>query len=127
MRACHDLGHEAWIETPGPPTNAANGSGIVTARAEGSRLVLHVVMHAPGWVVVSETAWKGWRATMNGKPLKVHFADHAFLGLYVPVGDHEIGLSYRPSSVTTGAIISLSTTVLLALLMLAPRRRFRVA
>lgn len=127
MRACRDLGHEAWIETPGPSTNVANGSGIVTARADGSRLVLHAVMQASGWIVVSETAWKGWRATMNGKPLKVHFADHAFLGLYIPAGEHEIALSYRPTSVTTGAFISISAAILLALSMLARRRLDRVA
>ena len=51
---------------------------------------------------------------MGREPLKVHFADHTFLGVYVPAGEHDIHLAYRPKAVTTGAIISIASALLLS-------------
>lgn len=127
MRACRDFGAEAWIETDGPPVGTANGTGDVTVRADGSHLLLHASMRSPGWLVVSETAWKGWRAVANGQPIKLHFADRAFLGMYVPAGEHDIELTYRPHSVTTGAAISIASVLVLAGLGIARKRRYRVS
>jgi len=124
MRACSDFGAEAWIETPGPTTDVANGTGSVHVRADGSRLLLHASMQSPGWIVVSETAWKGWRATSGRDPIKLHFADRAFLGMYIPAGDHDIVLSYRPKVVTTGAITSLAAALGLAIVAIVGRRRW---
>jgi hypothetical protein len=123
MRACSDFGAEAWIETPGPTTDAANGSGSVTVHADGSRLLLHASMQSPGWIVVSETAWKGWRATTGRDPIKLHFADRAFLGMYIPAGEHDIVLSYRPKAVTSGAIVSIASAAVLVILAFARKRR----
>lgn len=123
MRACRDFASEAWIETEGAPANVANGAGSVTVRERGSRLMLHASMRSAGWIVVSETAWKGWRATMGRQHPKLHFADRAFLGLYVPAGEHDIELSYRPKAVTTGAIVSIASALLLGCVALARRPR----
>jgi hypothetical protein len=123
MRACSDFGAEAWIETPGPAMDIANGTGSVRVRADGSRLLLHASMQSPGWIIVSETAWSGWRASSGGNPIKLHFADRAFLGMYIPAGEHDIVLSYRPKAVTTGAIASIATAVGLVLFAVLRRRR----
>ena len=123
MRACSDFAAEAWIETPGPAMDVANGSGSVRVRADGSRLLLHASMQSAGWIIVSEAAWSGWRASSGGNPLKLHFADRAFLGMYVPAGDHDIVLSYRPKAVTTGALASIATAVGLVLFAIVLRRR----
>ena len=121
MRACRDFGAEGWIETHGPPMTITNGAGIVTVRANGSHLTLHASMRSPGWIVVSETAWKGWRAVMDRTPLKLHFADRAFLGMYAPAGEHDIEMSYRPKAVTNGGIISMAMAALLAIALLRAR------
>jgi hypothetical protein len=122
MRACRDFGAEGWIETDGGATTVANGPGQVTIRANGSHLTLHASMQSAGWVVVSETAWKGWRAAIGRKPLKLHFADRAFLGMYVPAGDHDIELSYRPKSVTTGGIVSVATALVVGVIVRRKKR-----
>jgi hypothetical protein len=125
MRACRDFGAEAWIETDDAPMDAANGAGEVSVRALGSQLTLHASMRSAGWIVVSETAWKGWRAAIGRAPIKLHFADRAFLGMYVPAGEHDIELSYRPRAVTNGAIASTATAAMLAIALLRARRRHR--
>jgi hypothetical protein len=113
MQACRDFAAEAWIETDDPPTSMTNGEGSITVHERGSRLTIHASMRSSGWMVVSETAWRGWRATMSGQPLKVHFADRAFLGVYVPAGEHDIDLAFRPKAATSGAIVSIVSVVLL--------------
>ncbi len=125
MRACRDFGAEAWIETDDAPTDAANGAGEVTVRASGSKLTLHASMRSAGWIVVTETAWKGWRAAIGRTPIKLHFADRAFLGMYVPAGEHDIDLSYRSRAVTNGAIASTATAAMLAIALLQARRKRR--
>jgi hypothetical protein len=122
MRACSDFGAEAWIEMPGATMDVANGTGSVRVRADGSRLLLHASMQSPGWIVVSETAWSGWRASTGGNPIKLHFADRAFLGMFIPAGEHDIVLSYRPKVVTTGAIVSIATGLGLAIMFVLRRR-----
>jgi hypothetical protein len=113
MRSCRDFAAEAWIETAGPPADMANGAGMVNMHRNGSHLLLHAAMRSPGWIVISETAWRGWRAVSGREHLKIHFADHAFLGIYVPSGEHDIELSYRPKAATNGGIVSVVSALLL--------------
>lgn len=65
------------------------------------------------WVVISQTAWKGWRAYVDGEPTKIRRANHAFIAIYVPRGVHEVHLNYWPRSFTTGRAISAFTILLL--------------
>jgi hypothetical protein len=123
MAACRDFASEAWIETEGAPSSVANGEGTVAVRALGSHVILHASMRSPGWIVISETAWRGWGATMGRQRLKVHFADRAFLGIYVPAGENDIELSYRPKSVMTGTIISIVSALVLLGAAIVRRRR----
>jgi hypothetical protein len=123
MRACRDFASEGWIETDGQPASVVNGSGSVTVRAIGSRLMLHTSMQSAGWIIVTETAWKGWRATMGRQHLKIHFADHTFIGIFVPAGEHDIDLAYRPNAVTTGAIISIASALTIGGIAIVRRKR----
>ncbi|HKR63048.1 MAG TPA: YfhO family protein, partial [Thermoanaerobaculia bacterium] len=61
----------------------------------------------------SATAWKGWRAYIDGHRVTPRFANHAFLGVYVPEGAHRVSLRYLPESFTRGRNLSLATLILL--------------
>ncbi|MEK6372351.1 MAG: YfhO family protein [Acidobacteriota bacterium] len=107
MRGCADFAAEAWIETDGPAVDIVNGPGTVSVREVGSQRRMHASMRGAGWVVVSETAWRGWRVESNGQRRKVHFADRAFTGFYLPAGEHDIVMEYRPAAFLGGGIVSL--------------------
>ncbi|HEV8436289.1 MAG TPA: hypothetical protein VGR95_22970, partial [Thermoanaerobaculia bacterium] len=62
VKTCGDFAAEAWIEG-GDRGTSTNGSGTVTLRENGSKLDLHASMGNDGWIVVSESAWNGWRAS----------------------------------------------------------------
>ncbi|MFL6247342.1 MAG: YfhO family protein, partial [Thermoanaerobaculia bacterium] len=114
MQEATDFSQLAWIETPEyPPHEVANGPGVVTLRRSGLAYELDASMTNDGWIVLSATAWKGWRARIDGKRIEPRFANHAFLGVYVPKGAHRVTLDYRPRSFTNGRNISLATLAVL--------------
>lgn len=118
-------GGVASIEIEGaPPREVGNPrGGVFVRRLAPNRLALEVSMQGDGWVVVTEPAWPGWRAsTVGGEPLEVVIADHAFLALRAPAGRHEINLEWRPRTFTLGAWLSAAGVVVLMVLV-ATRRQ----
>lgn len=96
----------------------------MSIRRKGLEYELDATMSADGWIVVSESAWKGWRAYIDGRRVKTHFANHAFIGLFVPAGQHRVRVVYLPDSFTRGRTISLVTlAILLAVKIAALCRR----
>ena len=126
MQSATGFSQVAWIEAPEyAPHEIANGPGLVTLRRSGLAYDLDVSMEHDGWVVVSATAWKGWRAHVDGHRIEPRFANHAFLGVFVPKGSHRVTLDYLPRSFATGRNISLITLALLFFCRIAPAcRRF---
>jgi hypothetical protein len=117
MQHARDFRALSWIERiGGVPQELPNGPGRVSTRApHAGELVMHASMQQAGWIVVSETAWNGWRATVDGRHAPLRYANHTFLGIYVPAGEHTVHLVYMPSSFVIGAWISGVTIALLAL------------
>jgi hypothetical protein len=107
MSAETDFAQRAWITSVGQPAvgqpvGRRNGPGAVSVRRQGLRYRLDASMERPGWIVVSVTAWAGWRAFSDGEELPVAFANHAFVGLRAPQGESSIELVYRPRSFEIG-------------------------
>jgi len=107
MKAATDFADIAWIEAPHyEPHQTPNGRGTVALRRDGLAYDLDVTMESNGWVVLSETAWPGWRAYIDGARVETRFANHAFLGVHVPAGHHRVRLVYLPDSFARGRNIS---------------------
>ena len=122
-----DFASRAWIAPPagdpGPPREERNGRGWVVARKRGLGLALTARMKQAGWAVVTETAWTGWRARLDGREVPLGVGDHAFLALAIPEGWHTAELFYRPRSFEIGLAVSTATLLLCAVGSLARARR----
>jgi len=127
MKEEADFHQRAWIIPPGQgdaerggaapeaaPREEPNGRGWVVARRHGLGLELTARMKQPGWVVITETAWTGWRARLDGREVPLGVGDHAFLALALPAGMHHAELFYRPRSFEIGLAVSAATLVLMA-------------
>lgn len=115
-----DFAGMAWIEAREyPPHEISNGPGRVTTRRAKLGLEMDAAMDADGWIVISQTAWQGWRAYIDGRRVETKYANHAFLGLFVPAGRHHIRLIYLPDSFTRGRAISFATLALLIVIALS--------
>ncbi|MEM6797227.1 MAG: YfhO family protein, partial [Acidobacteriota bacterium] len=115
LGAIDDFAGLSWIEpASGPPVGPGervNGPGTVASvERRGARLAVEVSMERAGWMVVSESAWRGWRATdASGRSLPVGRANHAFLAIPLPAGESRIDLRYLPRSFVIGRTLSLIT------------------
>ena len=123
MSLADDLRNHVWIEAKGAAYTRGNGPGQVAIARRPLGFKLHANMERDGWIVVSECAWPGWRAYIDGRRVEHQFADIAFLGIYVPAGKHAIRLTYWPDSFVTGRAISASTLLGIALFLIARRLR----
>ena len=119
-----DFADIAWIVAPEyPPHEIGNGRGSLVTKRHGRTWDITADMLEDGWIVLTESAWKGWRAYVDGKRVQTKYADHAFLGVFVPQGKHEVRIVYQPESFTRGRNISAVTV--LALIAFFVLRRYR--
>ena len=113
IASIHDFQQQTIVEGPLAAGYRSNGPGtVVMATDRRGRLRLRVNMQRAGWVVVTNTFWRGWHARSEGRRLKIHFANHAFIAFFVPAGEHEVRLVYRPRTFVRGARISALTALL---------------
>lgn len=90
-----------------PPADGAAESATFST-LEPNRLELNVHMQSRGLLVLSEMFYPGWRATVNGRAVRVYRADGALRGIEAPPGDSRIILEYRPWSVYLGGLLTLA-------------------
>jgi len=94
---------------------APNGFGMVALEGRGARLRIRAMMQRPSWVIVSNAFWRGWRGRIDGKPLPLHYGNHAFIAFQVPAGTHEVQLTYLPRSFVIGSMISIVAAIVILL------------
>ncbi len=127
MEDIRDFRDVAFITSPTAQGIAANGPGSIMLRSRrlGGEYVFDADMQRDGWVVISDSAWKGWRAYIDGRRIRVLRANAAFLGIFVPAGDHTVRLVYWPMSFVQGRAVTFGTLAAIALLGIVRRLRFR--
>jgi hypothetical protein len=111
------------VQLPDSARRASWNGGLVGSaeivRYENTRVVIRASLSTPGFVVLADTDYPGWRASVDGEPAQLYRADHAFRAVWVPAGDHEIELRFVPSTLLLGTVVSglalLATAGLLAL------------
>ncbi len=68
---------------------------------------------------------KGWRATVDGVPARLHLVNIGFMGLTLSPGLHEIELRYVPPFFYSSALLSALGIVVFSVLALRSRRNSR--
>jgi hypothetical protein len=126
MSAASDFGEQAWLDLPGAARDLPNGPGAIAIHPRKLGFDLDAVMERDGFVVISQAAWKGWRAYVDGRPAKIVRANHAFLGVFVPAGHHAVRVVYWPQSFVIGRMITFLTLALLITAALVGRIRAHV-
>jgi len=76
----------------------------------------------PGFLFVSDFMFPGWKAYLDGKPVKMYRTNYLFRGLPVPEGEHTVRFLYRPRPVIIGLLISLSAVAVIFFLFVRERK-----
>ena len=91
----------------------------VRERANGARI--EVETRGPAFLVMSVTAHKYWRVTIDGRDARPLLTNLTYQGVAVPPGRHVVEMHYRNPLILPGAVVSLAT--LIALMVAGWRRR----
>jgi uncharacterized membrane protein YfhO len=87
-----------------------------------STYAIHAEVARDGWIVISQAAWKGWRAFEGRQEIPVRVANHAFLAIKLGQGHHDVDLVFRPHGFIVGRAITFVTLIAVVILGLWSRR-----
>jgi hypothetical protein len=104
----------AGIELDAPPAGEGTSQVTVVSYAP-HEIVLQATLHAPGYVVLSDSWYPGWQATADGAPARIERANLNFRAVYLPAGEHSVHLAYRPTSYRVGLAVSAAALLVVAL------------
>ncbi|HHS96391.1 MAG TPA: hypothetical protein ENK08_00595 [Chloroflexi bacterium] len=71
------------------------------------RVEVEVDLATPGYLVLTDANYPGWRAWVDGEPAEVMTADLLFRAVYLEPGRHRVLFAFRPTLVRAGAGVSL--------------------
>ncbi len=97
------------ILNEGKPMSGADSVGtdrveITKYEAQNVRLAVHT--DRPGYLLLADSWYPGWVATVDGRDTPISRADLIFRAVEIEPGDHNVTFEYRPVSFLWGAAIS---------------------
>lgn len=105
-------------------TAVSPASQVAISEYTLNRVTLQTDLDDAGFVVLADTYYPGWRATLDGEPAPLYRANSVVRALYVPAGQHTITLTFLPLDFVVGTAVSLLTLLLMTgLLLWAWRKR----
>jgi len=105
-------------DAPAPSTPGempSDGGTVVVNEAGNHTIKLMVDAPSAGYVILVDTFYPGWQATIDGEPAKIYRANLAFRAVFTEAGRHQVKFSYRPAGFTFG----LWTTGITCLILIA--------
>mgnify|MGYP001212993774 CR=1 FL=1 len=100
----------AWIDGPDGRTrhDPLRGGDVRSAPGGGPlRVAYDVVAPAACRLVVSEKAYPGWTATVDGVPVEIATANLALRSVPLPAGRHRVEFVYRPLAYRIGLTLTI--------------------
>lgn len=99
-------------------TNFSSFKEIKIFHREPNRIKLQASLEEPGFLVLSEVDYPGWKAFDEDRELEIYNANYILKSIYLSKGDHNISFVYSPISYKVGKTISLLTLVLCMIFLL---------
>ncbi len=88
-----------------------------------NKIVVEVDSKYPGYLILSENWYPGWKAYDNGKEVEIFRANYILRSIYLEKGKHEIKLIYKPTSLKIGSWISFTTLLFLIIVIIYKCKR----
>jgi hypothetical protein len=98
---------EARTATPSP------GSSARITSYEPDEVRIEASLSRPGFLLLLDTWFPGWLATVNGRPTRICRADYNFRAVSLLAGRSTVCFSYRPASWRNGLAFSLAAVLVL--------------
>jgi hypothetical protein len=101
---------------------------VALSRSNPQALSMDILCHGPGpaYIAINQTWHPGWRATLDGQPMRLIRTDLALPGVLVSPGKHTMRLGHKDPWLRAGLFISLSAGLACLLLAVRPRLVVRI-
>lgn len=119
-----------WQRNPGAtlletrPAQGSAGHAAIT-RYTNHEVEIATTLEREGLLILADTWYPGWRATVNETPVEIWRANHAQRAVALPAGTHNVRFWYDPESLRLGAILSVVGLAVAAAAALAVLREQR--
>ncbi len=104
-----------WAFASGDASQNIKGSADLLETDNPNIVTIESSAPVDGWVVLSDTWFPGWRASIDDEPVEIYRADFLFRAVRVPAGEHYIRFEYRPVSFQIGLYLSILACCLIML------------
>lgn len=92
----------AHVETPG----LAASSEVKVVSYEPERVVIAVDAKVPGFLVLTDLFYPGWKAFVGDREVPIHRANYLFRAVRLDAASSEVRFEYRPGSFRLGLILA---------------------
>ena len=116
----------AGVPQAGPRAGSAPAGSARLVSYGDERVAVEARTRRPGVLVLTDTAFPGWKARVDGSSVPVLRVDYLLRGVRLAPGRHRVEFRYEPASWRAGRIVSaLALSALLAMAVAGWRRRGR--
>ena len=81
---------------------------------EGEQVDIKATTSVNSLLVLGDKYYRGWKATVDGKPAEIHRVDYVLRGIYLTPGKHEIRFTFDPLPFKIGKYLTLLSLIFFA-------------
>jgi hypothetical protein len=107
-----DCRNEVIIEPTGAAVRNADASNepslflpLKAVRENANQVAIDYSSAVPAFMVLTDTFYPGWQATIDGQPTEMFRANYLFRAVHVPSGKHTVRFEYWPFSLVAGLLL----------------------
>jgi hypothetical protein len=103
-----DSGESVLLSGVEPDESHAPGGGDSARITLYTDRAVHIVTTSasPSALVLGDTYYPGWRATVDGELTRIYRANSLFRAVLLPAGEHQVAFVYEPASWRIGLVVS---------------------
>ena len=84
---------------------------------EGERIAVAAATPMNALLVLGEKYYRGWKATVDGKPAEIQPVDHILRGVYLTPGEHKVEFVFDPLPFKIGMWLTLASFAFYAVVL----------
>lgn len=95
----------------------------VTLQDSFNKVTIRAGLDRPGYLVLADTWYPGWQATVDGEVTDILQANYAFRAVWLEAGSHTVEMFYRSIPVRIGGTVTFAALALFVVGLLLARRQ----
>ena len=95
--------------------NTSSFTPLEIIKENPNNIKLNVSLSSPGFLVLSEVWYPGWKASVNGKETEIYKANYILRSIYLDKGQKTVTFIFDPLSYKIGKLISITSFLIILL------------